>query len=297
MIYFDACKKFYEFTKRLKPICSQGFVTKIIIKVPYRLNIEQTTLIMNKSLYTILFFLVCISGSFSQNVVGIGNALPDSNAIMDLQSTNKGILIPRMSSLQRNNMSPSLGLNQKGLMVFDNDSTKFLYWNGIIWQTFGSGAMGPAGPAGTTILYSNLRDTASSATNIPQFLRSWTMPANTLTNDGSYIEIEVFGTISNQTNYPTLQIMVGGLNMAPFYPSINTAYSGNFYMTTKMYRVNGNYVKFFSNAHCIANIPNIDVTYGSLNLSTNLSILFMAHNVVAGSNNIVISGFTVRKVE
>jgi hypothetical protein len=93
----------------------------------------------------LLFDMTC---GFSQNNVGIGTISPDSNAILEMQATDKGMLIPRMTSNDRNSMSPSLGLNQKGLMVFDNDSTKFFYWNGYSWQTFGSGAMGPQGPPG-----------------------------------------------------------------------------------------------------------------------------------------------------
>jgi hypothetical protein len=256
---------------------------------------------MKKILFTILLFLLSYSWVFSQNHVGIGTSLPDTNAILDLQATNKGILIPRLSALQRNNMSPALGLNQKGLMVFDTDSTKFFYWNGYTWQTFGSGTMGPMGPTGPpcngTILYSNLKDTVSSATMAVQFLRSWTLPANTLINNGSYIEIEVFGTISNQTNYPTIWINVGIVGIPPFYPSLNTSYSGSFYMTTKIYRVSGTLVKLFTNAHCIANIPYVDVSTGTLNLSTDQIIRFIAHDYVAGANNIVVNGFTVRKVE
>jgi len=97
------------------------------------------------------FTFICtflIAGiSVGQNV-GIGTNTPDANAILELQATNKGILVPRMTSVERTNMNPSLSIVQKGLMVFDNDSTMFFYWNGFAWQTFGSGPMGPMGPAG-----------------------------------------------------------------------------------------------------------------------------------------------------
>jgi hypothetical protein len=113
-----------------------------------RFNFIQFLKPMRKNFIALIIFLLSATGTFSQNNVGIGTNSPDSNAILELQTTDKGILIPRMTAVQRNNMSPSLGLTQKGMLVFDNDSTKFFYWNGYSWQTIGSGAIGPQGPTG-----------------------------------------------------------------------------------------------------------------------------------------------------
>jgi hypothetical protein len=103
--------------------------------------------IMKEKIVFICFLLLSSIAGFSQNNVGIGTNAPDTNAILEMKATDKGVLIPRMNSIQRNNMSPVLGMNQKGLMVFDNDSTKFFYWDGIMWRTVGSGAQGPMGIA------------------------------------------------------------------------------------------------------------------------------------------------------
>ena len=76
-------------------------------------------------------FIVCLFGTTALRAqIGIGTAAPDSSAILDIKSQTKGLLIPRMSASQRN-MIPS---PVKGLMVFDNDSTCFYYFDGIIWQ-------------------------------------------------------------------------------------------------------------------------------------------------------------------
>lgn len=102
--------------------------------------------------FFILFSILTATylSGFSQNNVGIGTTTPDANAILELQSTSKGFLIPRMPAANRIAMTPSLGTAQTGLLVFDNDSVKFFYWNGFTWQTFGTGGLGPAGPAGPT---------------------------------------------------------------------------------------------------------------------------------------------------
>lgn len=107
---------------------------------------------MNIKHLRLLCFLCsfAIAGISNGQNVGIGTNSPDANAVLELQSNNQGILVPRMSSTNRTNMNPSLSMAQKGLLVFDNDSTKFFYWNGFTWQTFGSGPMGPGGPIGPT---------------------------------------------------------------------------------------------------------------------------------------------------
>ena len=61
--------------------------------------------------------------------VGIGTNSPDASAALEVSATDKGILIPRMSSSQRNGIaSPA-----QGLMVFDNDTKSF--WTAIdgVW--------------------------------------------------------------------------------------------------------------------------------------------------------------------
>ena len=62
--------------------------------------------------------------------MGIGTTSPNSNAILDLSSSNKGLLIPRMSSIQRTAISSP----PKGLLIFDNDSSYFMYYNGTVWK-------------------------------------------------------------------------------------------------------------------------------------------------------------------
>lgn len=62
--------------------------------------------------------------------VGIGTATPAASAILDLTSTSKGILIPRMTAAQKNAIaSPSTGL-----LLFQTDAPAgFYYYNGSAW--------------------------------------------------------------------------------------------------------------------------------------------------------------------
>lgn len=61
--------------------------------------------------------------------VGINTAIPDSSALLELSSTQKGFLPPRMSRIERDNISnPS-----KGLMVFNSTDSLMEYYNGNCW--------------------------------------------------------------------------------------------------------------------------------------------------------------------
>ncbi|MEZ4896439.1 MAG: hypothetical protein R2806_06375 [Saprospiraceae bacterium] len=77
--------------------------------------------------------------------VGIGTLVPNSSALLDLSSTTQGMLLPRMSSVQRTNINnPALGL-----MVFDNNTESVWYRNSTSWKELGSG--GSSGSGGSYI--------------------------------------------------------------------------------------------------------------------------------------------------
>jgi hypothetical protein len=82
--------------------------------------------------------------------VGIGTTTPDVSAMLDVVSTDKGILIPRMTQAARNAIT--VGATQEGLLIYQTDITPgFYYYNGTIWTGFGGGGSGWAltGDAGT----------------------------------------------------------------------------------------------------------------------------------------------------
>ena len=97
---------------------------------------------MKKSfiLLSAAFFLllsVSVSYSHAQSVaVNEDGSQPHPSAILDIQSTTKGLLIPRMSSVQRDEIvSPSIGL-----IVFDTDLNAFQFYDGVGWIQMATGA-------------------------------------------------------------------------------------------------------------------------------------------------------------
>lgn len=74
-----------------------------------------------------LFSVSTYSQSLSINSTA---AVADSTAILDVSSTTKGLLIPRMTALQKNTIvTPATGL-----LIYQTDGEAgFYYYNGTTW--------------------------------------------------------------------------------------------------------------------------------------------------------------------
>ncbi|MBL0334940.1 MAG: hypothetical protein IPP73_06380 [Chitinophagaceae bacterium] len=70
--------------------------------------------------------------------VGIGTTTPLSSAQLDITSTTKGVLVPRMTTVER----ISISTPAKGLLVFDNTSSSFWVYDGTVWTEILSGKTG-----------------------------------------------------------------------------------------------------------------------------------------------------------
>jgi hypothetical protein len=86
---------------------------------------------MQKQILTVTFLLLTSIGMLqAQNNVGINTNTPHSSAALDIQSTDKGMLAPRMNLSQRNAIAnPAIGL-----LIYQTDNTPgFYYYNGSTW--------------------------------------------------------------------------------------------------------------------------------------------------------------------
>ena len=83
---------------------------------------------MKKITFLIGLIVITLS-SFAQ--VGINTTAPDSSAVLDLNANNKGLLIPTMTTTQREAMQvapPASGLAD-GLLVYDTNYKRFYFWD------------------------------------------------------------------------------------------------------------------------------------------------------------------------
>jgi hypothetical protein len=110
--------------------------------------------------FTIILFLFICQYAHSQGI-GIGSTNPPHpSAALDVNSTNKGLLIPRMTTTQRVAIASPL----KGLLVFDNTTSSFWFYNGTVWEQASLNNQWAVN--GSTISYSGGR--VGIGTNNPQ---------------------------------------------------------------------------------------------------------------------------------
>ena len=124
----------------------------------------------NKIHFLFALSAILVNSSLSgQNNVGIGTTTPNANSILELQSTTQGVLVPRMTSVQR----LAIAVPTEGLMVYDIDVDCFFFyetttaaWKNLCSASTGSvGATGPAGSNGTNGI--NCWDTNGNGVNDP----------------------------------------------------------------------------------------------------------------------------------
>jgi hypothetical protein len=116
-----------------------------------------------KYTFSIALVLLLASGKASAQgmAVNASGAAANASAMLDVSSTSKGMLIPRMTTAQRN----AIASPATGLMIFQTDGTAgFYYFNGSTWTDVGGGA--PTGAAGgdLTGTYPNPTISSSSGT-------------------------------------------------------------------------------------------------------------------------------------
>lgn len=82
-----------------------------------------------KKLFIILFaaFSCCFVNAQS---VGIGTNAPNPKALLDISSTTKGVLLPRMTTSQRF----AIIAPPNGLVVYDTDKAEFHHYDGVSWK-------------------------------------------------------------------------------------------------------------------------------------------------------------------
>ena len=129
---------------------------------------------MNKKrFFTALLTLLTFSSVLSQ--VGINTTTPSPGSVLDVESSDKGILVPRVNILDLTTIAPVTGGATESLLVYNTSTSTgpgFFYWDGTEWIAIG--------------------------TNAPS--NDWTLEGNTGTTPGTGAGENFVGTTDN-TNF------------------------------------------------------------------------------------------------
>lgn len=94
---------------------------------------------------------------------------PNPHAILEVESTDKGVLVPRMTSSERIGIIPNPSLPAavlaEGLMVYDTDEEAFFFFDGAMWVRIATGDGGYWSKTGGDVHYTG--DNVGVGTNAP----------------------------------------------------------------------------------------------------------------------------------
>lgn len=181
---------------------------------------------MKTTLLIIVTCILCPTLLKAQSVaINTDGTLPNASSMLDVKSTNKGLLIPRMSSSERTGISnPAVGL-----LVYDNQTQSFWFFKTAGWTELVTG-----GGAGTNYwntsgadIYNNNTGNVGIGTTNPTVKLTIQTPINTTgwTHIGgadSIIVSEGIGGVSaamgTATNH-AFRLNTNGLGRLHIYPA------------------------------------------------------------------------------
>lgn len=176
----------------------------------------------------ILISLILLSNFISNSQsVGINEdgSVPDPSALLDIKSTTKGMLIPRMTSAERNGiLNPG-----EGLLIYDNETASFWFYKAAGWTELVTG-----GGTGTnywttngTHIYNNNTGNIGLGTTSPSAKLTILTPINTtgwthIGGSDSIIVTEGIGGVSASIGTTTdhaFRIHTNGSGKFSVYPA------------------------------------------------------------------------------
>jgi trimeric autotransporter adhesin len=138
--------------------------------------------------------------------VGLGTITPNTSSLLDVSSTTKGVLFPRMTTAQRNVIaSPA-----QGLLIFQTDGTKGFYYYDAGWKAV---TATPVTSAANTALSNLATTTAVNADLLPGTTNTRSLGSSNFSWKNLYLRGDVYldGTrfVSNAPGVPSANAFVG----------------------------------------------------------------------------------------
>lgn len=159
-----------------------------------------------KKAYLLLSIIFLLVSANANAQIGIGTTTPDASAVLDLSSTTKGLLMPRMTTLQQTNLSsPAIGL-----MVYNTTTNQI--------ETNQGDGMGGALWAGA----STKGTTASVGTNTTQLATTEFV----ISNSNKFNSINATSPLLTTS---TVDVVLSGMTISPpagtYFVNFNSQYN------------------------------------------------------------------------
>jgi hypothetical protein len=240
-----------------------------------------------KHLLLYLFLIIGIS-AHAQVAINTDASAPDNSAMLDVKSTNRGMLVPRMTTAQRT----AIASPASGLLVFDNTSGSFWFYSAGSWVELTDQGSLQWTPSGSNISYSTgnvgIGDATPSETltvgNGDKFQVSGSQGDVTFTDDDASIQFPA----TTNPNSPMIYMFGSGtlnadrmvLSHSPAYPQWGIEYKD----TTDVFHFRSQSIRRFS-----FNMANgrmgIGTTDPLAKLDVNGDVIFNGVSVGMGSGN------------
>jgi hypothetical protein len=106
-------------------------------------------IIASKAIILLVTFFIAFTNFTAQGQsMGISSTsiTPDASSILELRTTSKGLLTPRMTTTQRDAISSPA----TGLVIYNTSTNQFNFYNGTIWTALATGSSAVNSVTGTT---------------------------------------------------------------------------------------------------------------------------------------------------
>jgi uncharacterized protein (TIGR02145 family) len=150
---------------------------------------------MKKLLLCAALFAVSFT-TFAQ--VGIGTTTPDASAILDVESSTKGFLPPRMTTTERNAISSP---RAEGLIIYNEDNGCIEFWNATAWISVCDGSAQGVIDGNATCATATISATPCTAAELSSGINGGSL-GNKYDNGsgGAYSVVEIGGQCWMQEN-------------------------------------------------------------------------------------------------
>lgn len=170
----------------------------------------------------ILFFLLVSAGLYAQT--GIGTTTPNASAKLDVYSTNKGFLPPRVTLTSATDAT-TIASPAEGLLVYNLGSiglqAGYYYWNGANWATIATATSAGNGVTASDMvkIYDGVGNAATINVNGATF---------SVTTSGKYLfDFSTAATCNNCMITLNFQVRDGSNSNAVIGSDYQTSYSNN----------------------------------------------------------------------